>query len=208
MGAAPTPQPEGQQHPCEQGPPKVFPPQPYPGRGSWPSGKPRPGQLIADGLAEAPGGAQQGMRKPKPRAWDVWWLPTGYPGRAALVAEGTWCPPELPQTPAGSTMQRAQPGGISAPGAEPGWSCLHLQWLLPAGSALLGSQARAAGRWFIRLGGADPGREGGGRWLPGVFPTPAVRGSCCCGCRLKASHCLPCPAWQPRLSHGLWELGT
>jgi len=37
-----------------------------------------------------------------------------------------------------------------------------MQSLLPGGSALLGSQPRAVGRWSISLGRADLDREGGG----------------------------------------------
>lgn len=55
----------------------------------------------------------------------------------------------------------------------------HQQSLLPGGSALLGSQARAAGRWSISLGRVDSDREGGGGggWLPEVFLIPAVCGN-------------------------------
>lgn len=71
--------------------------------------------------------------------------------------------------------------GISAFSAEhgsSGWSWRsysHLKSLLPGGSALLGSHARAAGRWSISLGRVDPDREGGG-WHPEVFLIPAVCG--------------------------------
>lgn len=44
---------------------------------------------------------------------------------------------------------------------------LHQQSLLPGGSALLGSQARAAGRWSISLGRVDP--DGGVGWGGGFL---------------------------------------